>query len=343
MPINVYTGLMGSGKTFECVSSVIVPAIAKGRRVVSNIENLQIELIRSYASEKYSVPLEKCGELVCVENETLTNDNFYPDGTDKESIVHQGDMVCIDEAWQFYGSAIKLNENSMNFFRMHRHYVHPETKVSCDIVLMVQSITDLNRSLKLVVEFTFIFTKMKAIGMNTRYRVDLYQGHKTPIRSRVSSELKKYDKKVFPLYSSYQGGKGNEVAIDRRTNIFNSKKIYVLLVVILLMFGVGMYLVNSFFGGQLLSDGKSTEPQNKQQITASPASIAHQQPQESTQSSRLIGSIERNGMLTYIGEDQGRLVAIYPGSVYGTGITATAIVDGKTYHFKIETPQSTQQ
>lgn len=34
MPINTYTGLMGSGKSYECVSSVIVPAVKAGRCVV---------------------------------------------------------------------------------------------------------------------------------------------------------------------------------------------------------------------------------------------------------------------------------------------------------------------
>jgi zona occludens toxin len=35
MAINAYTGLMGSGKSYEVVSSVILPAVKSGRRVVS--------------------------------------------------------------------------------------------------------------------------------------------------------------------------------------------------------------------------------------------------------------------------------------------------------------------
>ena len=45
MAINAYTGLMGSGKTYEVVSSVVLPALLKGRRVVSNIEGLDYEEI----------------------------------------------------------------------------------------------------------------------------------------------------------------------------------------------------------------------------------------------------------------------------------------------------------
>ena len=207
MPINVYTGLMGSGKTYECVSSVIVPALSKGRRVVSNIENLQVDAIREFVSKNYKMDLEKVGELLCVTNDEVKTPNFYPDGTDKESVVSPGDIVCLDEAWNFYGTSAKLLENSMNFFRMHRHYVDPETKVSCDIVLMVQSISDLHRSLKIVVEFTFVFTKLKTLGLNSRYRVELWQGYKTAIKARVSWETKKYDKRFFRCTRVTQAGR----------------------------------------------------------------------------------------------------------------------------------------
>ncbi|EPZ1805653.1 zonular occludens toxin domain-containing protein, partial [Escherichia coli] len=37
MPISAYVGSLGSGKSYEVVSSVIVPACASGRRVVTNI------------------------------------------------------------------------------------------------------------------------------------------------------------------------------------------------------------------------------------------------------------------------------------------------------------------
>jgi zona occludens toxin len=37
MAIKVYVGLMGSGKSYEVVSNVIVPALGRGRRVISNI------------------------------------------------------------------------------------------------------------------------------------------------------------------------------------------------------------------------------------------------------------------------------------------------------------------
>ena len=40
MAINVYTGLPGSGKSYEVVSEVIAKQVAAGRRIVTNIDGI---------------------------------------------------------------------------------------------------------------------------------------------------------------------------------------------------------------------------------------------------------------------------------------------------------------
>ncbi|MEI7352942.1 zonular occludens toxin domain-containing protein, partial [Pectobacterium parmentieri] len=45
MAISAYVGVPGSGKSFEVVRSVIIPAVAQGRRVVSNVYGLNPEKI----------------------------------------------------------------------------------------------------------------------------------------------------------------------------------------------------------------------------------------------------------------------------------------------------------
>ena len=61
MPINVYTGLMRSGKSYEVVSEVILEAIAKGRRVVTNVDGISNDLIRAYVAQKRGIELETLG------------------------------------------------------------------------------------------------------------------------------------------------------------------------------------------------------------------------------------------------------------------------------------------
>jgi zona occludens toxin len=57
--------------------------------------------------------------------------------------VKPGDLVVADEVWKLWSTDQKLSKNHMSFFRMHRRFVHEETGVACDVILMIQSIGDL--------------------------------------------------------------------------------------------------------------------------------------------------------------------------------------------------------
>ncbi|MBJ3095365.1 hypothetical protein JGB36_23440 [Salmonella enterica subsp. enterica serovar Derby] len=51
MAINLYVGLQGAGKSYESVKSVVLPALAQGQRVVSNIEGLDSEKVYAYVKK----------------------------------------------------------------------------------------------------------------------------------------------------------------------------------------------------------------------------------------------------------------------------------------------------
>ncbi|MGL6044886.1 MAG: zonular occludens toxin domain-containing protein, partial [Vogesella sp.] len=157
MAINAYVGLQGSGKSFEVVSSVILDAVFQGRRVVTNVAGINEDRIHEYLVNKREADAEKLGQIIHVENDRILQPQFFPDEEkpELESVVLGGDLVAIDEAWRFWGTdSGKLTHEHMQFFRMHRHYVHAQTAVACDVVLMTQDITGLHRSVKNVVEFT---------------------------------------------------------------------------------------------------------------------------------------------------------------------------------------------
>lgn len=247
MPINAYTGLMGSGKSYESVVSVIIPAIAAGRVVVTNVDGVDGDAIRAYCTEKMGIEPAKLGRVVHCKNEDVSKADFLPHGTEVDTFCKGGDMVVIDEAWRFWGTDCKLLPEHKVFFREHRHYVNPETKVSCDLVLMVQDISDLHRILKVVVEVSFRTTKIKSLGLNKVYRVEMWEGYKQNPRLRVSVQNKKYSKDIFPLYSSYSGGQGKEVQVDSRQNILNNKTLWVLIGSVILLGCTSLYFVKRFF------------------------------------------------------------------------------------------------
>ena len=271
MAINVYTGLMGSGKSYEVVSSVVTTAIAAGRRVVTNVDGIDNEKVRQYVAETKKLPLDDLGHIVHCKNSDVEDPNFFPFGKeDVATFCLPGDMICLDEAWRFFQSGSKIHNNHQIFFREHRHYVHPDTKVSCDLVLMVQDISDLNRFLKSVVEVSFRTTKLKAIGAPKSYRVESFEGYRQTKSSRITVFVKRYDPKIFPLYSSYSGGSGNELVVDKRSSIFSQKGVWLYLPIVgVILLAVAFFTIKSFFSGDKYkkeeatpTDQTSTDPSN---------------------------------------------------------------------------------
>ncbi len=228
MALNCYTGLMGSGKSYEVVSTILINALAKGRRVVCNIDGLCEEAISEYIFSHFK-DVKELGVLVHVSNDEVMQPGFFP--TDKtvedgKSRVRPGDLVIIDECWRFWGTGCKISSEHTEFFRMHRHYVCPDNGQGCDIAMMIQDITTLHRSVRGVVEFSTKTVKLKALGLHKKYRVEMFETGTLRGSTQLDTFVKSYKPEIFPLYSSYKGGSGKEVVVDDRQNILKNRKWY---------------------------------------------------------------------------------------------------------------------
>lgn len=273
MAINAYTGLMGSGKSYEVVLSVILPAIENKRNVVTNIDGVNEDLIHQYLINKNpALDHDDLGSIIHVSNEVIAEPNFFPnDEGDSHSIVKYGDMVCIDEAWRFWAAGIKITDEHMRFFRMHRHYVNADSKFCCDLALMVQSIGDLNRQIKAVVEMTIVTHKLKTLGLHKNYRVDFYEGNKVVKGGGFDQYQKRYNPQIFPLYSSYGGGSaGSEKPIDSRQNILKNPKFLIIAVLAVLMILGGFYSLSRLF-----NKSQNSKPSSSAQSNANPAPLVN--------------------------------------------------------------------
>lgn len=331
MPINAYTGLMGSGKSFECVSSVIIPAVAKGRRVVTNVDGIDSDAIRAYVHEKQGIAFDRLGEVVHCSNDDVFKPEFLPHGKDVDTFCQPGDLICIDEAWRFWGTDSKIVTEHRIFFREHRHYVHPESKVSCDLVLMVQDIGDLHRILKTVVELSFRTTKIKSLGLNKIYRVEMWEGWKQTSKARVAVQNKKYDPKIFPLYSSYTGGKGKEVQVDDRQNILKNPKLWIFAVLLLGGGALSIYGVLSFFNRDLGQPANAVPPTASAPAAARSPGLPAPPPTQSFSSSwRIAGHIVADGqrLVVLIGPDN-VIRYEHPSNFTNTGRVMTGELDGQ--------------
>ncbi|GAB3370353.1 zonular occludens toxin domain-containing protein [Massilia agri] len=341
MAINCYVGLMGTGKSYEVVSSVVVPAIRAGRRVVSNIAGLNNDAIRDYCASKYELELDQLGEVVNVTDEQVRSAEFFPDhsaaqGVPPDTIVRPGDLVAIDEAYKIWGTDEKISPAHRVFFREHRHYTHPETGVSCDLVLMTQDISDLHRSLRVVVGNSFKTHKAKGVGLDNVYTITMWEGWKQHAKYIVKDWTKTYDPEIFPLYKSYSGTKqGKEVNADSRMNIFADGRLRTKIIAFVL---IGLFIIwrlGSWWWGKTHpeADKSVASAAATSALAAVPGAKAAPKPgvSSSDYSSdfRIAGSLASNGAayVVLIGPAGVRLV---PETGFGgVGFAQAGTVDGR--------------
>lgn len=76
MAIIAYIGVPGSGKSHECVKSVIIPNMLKGRRIVTNVDGINPDAIIDYCLKHHNVPREKLGTVIPVTDEVVQADDF---------------------------------------------------------------------------------------------------------------------------------------------------------------------------------------------------------------------------------------------------------------------------
>jgi zona occludens toxin len=341
MSITVYTGLMGSGKSFECVSSAIIPAIKNGRRVVTNVDGIDNDAIRIYCHEKFNIELEKLGTVLHCKNDDVQSAGFLPHGEDVDTFCKPGDLICIDEAWRFWGTdSKKIHTQHKIFFREHRHYVDPLTKVSCDLVLMVQDISDLNRLLKVVVELSFRTTKIKSFKSNSNtYRVEMWEGYKQSYTSRIKVEVKWYNKAIFPLYSSYSGGSGKELMVDGRQNILSNSKFWIFVILFPVAGYFAVSYVIGFFNGDKFKtkidatqvDSKASSPGTAGTSGTSPKLLAKKADIPPVSDVwRITGSFQTGDKnFVVLTNNSGRTRLEHPSAFQSQGMTMVGNIDGE--------------
>jgi zona occludens toxin len=332
MAINAYVGLMGSGKTFEVVSSVIVPALLKGRRVVTNIDGIDDVAISEYLITVKGGNPDEFGQLVSVTNDDVTKVGFFPDETKPEqpSIVQGGDLVCIDECWNFWGTDNKIADNSehMRFFRMHRHYTEPATGVTCDLALMIQDLASLNRKIRPVIEMTTRTVKLKSVGAPKAYRIELFEGNKTTKLTKIDTFVKRYDKAIFSLYKSYAAGSGSEKSIDKRQNVLTNPRLWFIAAMAVVFLVAGGYFTYRFF--QPASHKVPPVAAGPGAALIVPAPISKTEPaSDFSPEWRYAGTLIANGESWAVVVDSGGRIRVESPSVFtGKGVSSYGVVDG---------------
>lgn len=244
MAITAYVGYPGSGKSYSVVKHVILPALEKGRHVVTNIP-LHLDAVNAlgYGGVVESFPVE------VVEADP---DRIY-------DFVTPGCVFVLDEAWRLFPAGGKADKVPAAFKKLvaeHRHMVDgTEARNSVEIVLVVQDLANVGAFARRLVDKTYVTTKLDFVGLNKRYRVDIYQGAVTGANPPTKNRLRAigpsaYEAKYFAMYQSHtlaasDGSGANEARVDGRANILKRPAFMIGAVLVPVMIFGGIHLLRT--------------------------------------------------------------------------------------------------
>ena len=330
--ISAYVGVPGSGKTYEVVKNVLLPAFCAGRRIVTNISGITESVFYDYAIVK-NIDMSQLGSIVQVTDTDVTGINFFPFKTDDktvETVCKFGDLIVIDEVWRIWSSDSKIPENHRSFIAEHRHFTDEKTGVCCDLVIINQSVTNLPRFLRDRIETTYRMQKHSALGLKNRYRVDVFTGTKLFKNNRITHYQEKYNSEIFRLYSSYDSGAGIESTTDKRQNVFTNKRVLFLSIFMLLMLIFSVFFIYKFFSSrQSIQQSASTEITVSEPVINYSQSETELSPRLSTVW-RIAGLIKQNGESFVILMSNTGVVKLVPASQFMfNGLFMQGIIDNE--------------
>ncbi|HAG9121737.1 TPA: hypothetical protein F6V56_14020 [Escherichia coli] len=333
MAVSLYMGVMGSGKTYEVVYSVIIPAVSAGRRVITNIKGINEEKIHEYCRSKFKT--KQPGRVVFASTDEILKDDFFPFYSDDESLEQKaafceyGDLICLDELWSIWPSDSKLSEAHKRFISMHRHMTHAVSGVSCDLVIINQGVDGVPRYLKERIESTYRMTKLKSLGLSKSYRVDVFSGAKVFKNNKVSTRNYQYKKAVFELYKSYETTNGMEATTDSRQNVFSSAFLWVKIAFLLFIVLASIYSIRTVWvdiRGESVPEPKHTEPEV---VLPSSEKIAKPDAPYSKRW-RIAGELKSDYVSKVVLTDSnGRFRTLPANQFDGEGFTLSGIIDGE--------------
>lgn len=246
-----HEGLPGSGKSYEALVKHIIPSLEKGRKVYARLNGFNFEKV----SELTGKTVDELKELYTEITEEQVHTVY--------SIVENDSLLVLDELQNFFPSGRqKLSDEMTQFIAEHRHK-------GMDIVCMGQALSDCHTTWKRRIERKISFLKLSMVGMDNKYKWEMYQGAINGLKGdivfkKIKSGTEKYDSKYFGSYLSHQQTTGNtDVYSDDRVNIFKSKQFTLYLPVFICVIAFAIYFLVGFFSGDSqVANSKPKEPTN---------------------------------------------------------------------------------
>ena len=231
--INLLIGPPGGGKSYEAVVYHVLPALAKGRKVITNlpldlerigaIDSAYLSLIDIRTKTKAVEPVkdwQKAESMfkkfgIAAKAEFFVNRPFAHPEDYGDPWRHPdpdngcGPLYVIDEchmALPSRGTKIAVEE----WFALHRHE-------SADVLLITQSYGKVSRSIIDLVQVCYRVKKATAFGSAKSYIRKVQDGVRGDV---VNTSIRRYEKRYFGLYKSHTRGGGSELSAEDITPIW---------------------------------------------------------------------------------------------------------------------------
>jgi zona occludens toxin len=218
--INLLIGPPGGGKSYEAVVYHILPALAKGRLVITNlpldlerlasIDASYPDLIKLVEGRRGVLPVDRRARLFGRQAEpeegmirAFASMADYSDSW-RHPVTGAGPLYVIDEChlpMPRGSTAIEVEE----WFSLHRHEL-------ADVLLITQSYGKVSKSIVDLVQVCYRVKKGTAFGVSSQYIRKVQDGVRGDV---VNTSVRKYEKRFFGLYKSHtRSGAGQELEAE---------------------------------------------------------------------------------------------------------------------------------
>lgn len=367
MQINVY-GRPGDGKSFSSVYFLGLPAVAQGRRLLTNIAGVDGKKWSEYLNELLTrqdlSPQEK--KLLAFMRESGTDSGSYdfsplvipfdlnnvfdegwvynPDYPDS-SFVQPGDTIIFDEAKQIFGVGKKIPKHYEVFHDMHRHY-DTEDGRSITLYYVTQQPMYLSRHITANAQYTFICRRFLSLGKlkEHTFAIDKFEGAATATdikyESPFDTQQEKFNPRIFKLYKSGNSGGGIESKTTPTPTLWDIKyfglSLYkVWLPVLVCFLFLMLYFVYSSVQGIANQKPKAKlEPAATSQTTSAPTPAAPGPQKKVDSGLRLVGFYTINTVsYALVSDDSGNLQYVKDFTYEDLNLGTSIKVDGKTVSY----------
>ncbi|WP_313808831.1 zonular occludens toxin domain-containing protein [Sphingobium sp.] len=206
MALSLYLGPPGSGKTYEAIRSVAIPAYRDGRHIITNIKGVTPDHWEANIEPNKG---KKCGSITVVDDEFFQDEKSYPLMTKDKAIapglIPNGALVIIDEAYNIFPPSPKeaVTKRMIEWVRTHRHFVSDDG-IASDVVLISQDVMSIHPRVRSVGEFFTAIRNLRFLGISTRYRITVFTSWRMNAASKLGQTFRRYDVSIFSYYKSFQ-------------------------------------------------------------------------------------------------------------------------------------------